>query len=480
MEAVNNVLSGMIMPALLIAFGLYYACRLRFFYVLHPFRVAKELWASAGTNGASSARALTQALAGTLGVGNMAGVASAICAGGAGAVFWMWISALVAMSIKYFEAALGVKCQRTDACGRRYGGAMYYIKDIFSKRLPRGSGVLGGIFAALCIINSLLTGNIVQVNAAAAALPSLHPLLIGGLCAVFALPVICKRGKRVADVTFFLIPFLSGLYILISLIIIIPRIHLITSVLSQIVSEAFSLRSAAGGMGGYLFARALRFGTTRGIFSNEAGCGTSPTAHAEAKSKSPHSQGCFGIFEVFADTVLMCSLTAFVILLSDGCKRGLSGMALTIYAFSSQAGELSGLLVSASVLLFAYATVICQARYGAVALSYITKRKSAQAVYVIAVCACSVMGTVIGEGIMWHLADLTVSLMTSANVICLWFGERSGLLYEIYLSSQPRRAARLTGRETKYASATRIPSFKRYGRDTDINATARGASRLRE
>ncbi len=479
MEFINNILSGMIMPSLLIVFGIYCACRLRFFYILHPLRVAGELSKSAGERGSSPLRALTQALAGTLGIGNMTGVASAICAGGAGAIFWMWVSALVAMSIKYFEAALAVKCARVSG-SERYGGAMYYINDIFKKRLPKAARAFGGIFAVLCIVNSLLTGNIVQMNGAAAALSPLPPLFVGALCVALALPVICKKGKRVSGVTFFLIPILSGIYIILSLIIIIPNAGRIPAVFSLIISEAFSLRCAGCGMGSYLFLRAIRFGTTRGIFSNEAGSGTSPTAHAEADCKSPHSQGCLGIFEVFADTVIMCTLTALVILLSDGCKKGLSGMALTVYAFSSQAGEAAGTLVRASALLFAYATVICQARYGAIALHYLTKRKSAQQAYAFAVCAFALAGTVISEGIMWQAADLIVSLMTALNIICLWYGAKNQLLSEIYAPAQPLKAARKTGREAKNASITSPISFRRYGSDTARKDMTKDESVIRE
>lgn len=418
MEIINAVLSGYIMPALLMGCGLAFGFKMRFFYIFKPKTVLKALRDGAKSGGVSPARALSQALAGTLGVGNMTGVATAICAGGAGAIFWMWISAILAMSVKYFEVALAVKHRRRGEDGY-YGGAMYYIKDIFSKRFKKGAKFLGGGFAVLCIINSLLTGNMVQINSAAAVFPNIPPLATGIACAALALPVITGKSKKVSAVTAALIPFLSALYIIISLIIIIPNASRLPSVFSEIIKSAFSLRAAGGGVSGYLFLRAIRFGTTRGIFSNEAGSGTSPTAHAEANSKSPHTQGCFGIFEVFADTIVLCTLTATVILLSDGCRLGLDGISLTLYAFSSLAGKGAGGAIGISAILFAYATLICQTHYGKVALASITKKKSAHRLYIASVCAFCIWGSVIDDGIMWQAADFCISLMTALNVTCL-------------------------------------------------------------
>jgi len=430
MEYINNILSGIIMPIILMGFGAYFGAKLRFFYVAHPLKVARELARGSARGGISPARALTQALAGTLGVGNMTGVATAICSGGAGAVFWMWISAFLAMSIKYFEVALAQRCRRRGLDGY-YGGAMYYIKDVFSHRFPRLSVYLGGFFAVLCIVNSLLTGNIVQINSAADALSSVPSAYVGILCAAAVFPVILGKGKRVSSVTMGLIPILSAVYIVASLAVIIPCADRLPAVFSEIVKSAFSLKAAGGGAFGYLVVRAIRFGTTRGIFSNEAGSGTSPTAHAEADSRSPHAQGCFGIFEVFADTIVLCTMTSLVILLSDGTAKGLTGISLTLYAFSSGAGRLAGVAIALSVIMFAYATVICQARYGIVALRYLTESRAAFYLYVFAVCGCCVLGAVINEGVMWQAADFVVSLMTAVNVLCLAYSERKGILKEI-------------------------------------------------
>lgn len=423
METINNFLSGILMPALLIICGFIFAAKQKFFFIFHPIRFVRTLKDAATGDGVSPFRALTQALAGTLGVGNMAGVATAITAGGAGAVFWMWISALCAMSLKYAEVSLGVKCRRQDGDGY-YGGAMYYIKDTFSRVLPKAAPILGGIFAVLCLSNSLLTGNIVQMKAAASVFDSIPPLILGGVAASLAFIIASGKAHRVSAVTMGLIPPLSVFYMALSLWIIITNADRIPDVMKSIMSSAFSLKSMGGGIGGFAVCRAIRFGVTRGIFSNEAGLGTSPSAHASANVKSPHHQGCFGIFEVFADTIVLCTMTAFVILLSDGCTGKLDSIPLTIYAYSSLAGDWAGYAIGVSVILFAFATVICQNSYGSVALRYLGGSSAAKYVYLFLSAAACIGGTVIPDGCMWQAADLVVSLMTVLNVVCLIFAAR--------------------------------------------------------
>lgn len=423
MEIINNTLSGFIMPFLLIVCGIAFAVGQKFFFILHPIRFVKTLKDAAAGDGVSPFRALTQALAGTLGVGNMAGVATAITAGGAGAIFWMWVSALCAMSLKYAEVSLGVKCRRKEA-GEYYGGAMYYIKDTFSRVLPKAAPVLGGIFAVLCLTNSLLTGNMVQMKAAASVFDGIPPLILGGIAASLAFIIAAGKARSVSAVTMGLIPPLTAFYIALSLWIIITNADKIPDVISGIMTSAFSMKSIGGGIGGFAICRAVRFGVTRGIFSNEAGLGTSPSAHASAGVKSPHHQGCFGIFEVFADTIVLCTMTAFVILLSDGATRGLDSIPLTLYAYSSLAGSWAGHAIGVSVILFAFATVICQNAYGSVALRYLGGKSVAKYAYLILSAAACIGGTVIPDGSMWQAADLVVSLMTVLNIICLIFAAR--------------------------------------------------------
>ncbi len=414
MEQVNAILSGIILPIILIICGIWFGIKLRFFYIFHPAKLCKCLLEPSGKEGISPFRALTVALAGTLGVGNMAGVATAISAGGAGALFWMWISALCAMSIKYIEVYLAVETRERKLSQWR-GGAMYYIGNIFS---GRGGKVCAAFFAFLCVANSLLTGNIVQVNAACAAI-ELDGVYLGVAIGILGMWLAMGGGKRISGATVAIIPVLSAVYMIICLAVIFNNIESIGQILHNIISEAFSFKSVSGGVGGFVIMRAIRFGVTRGIFSNEAGCGTSPTAHAQAEAKSSHHQGCFGIFEVFADTIVLCTMTGFVILLCG--ETELDGIPLTLYAFRALAGEWAEKIIAISVLLFAFATVIGQASYGLVAVEYLTCGKWGKRLYLFMIPVCSVSGAIISAELMWQTADFIVSLMTVINVIGLSF-----------------------------------------------------------
>ena len=237
MEEINSILSGIIVPLLLIVSGIWFGSRLRFFYILHPIKLCKCLLEESGEGGVSPFRALTMALAGTLGVGNMAGVATAIVAGGAGALFWMWISAICAMSIKYIEvkAALETREMRN---GEWRGGAMYYIKRIIKGRI---GGVLASSFAILCGVNALLTGNIVQVNAACGAVSEVNPLYIGVIVGILGGLVVVGGGKRVSGATIAIIPLLTAVYMIICLAIIFNNYYRLPQVFGEIIKGAFSL-----------------------------------------------------------------------------------------------------------------------------------------------------------------------------------------------------------------------------------------------
>lgn len=428
-----EVLSGWLLPAVLIAAGGYFGAKLRFFWICHPLRTWKTLRQSAAAEGTSPFAALTMALAGTLGVGNIAGVATAITAGGAGAVLWMLLGAFAAMSVKYAEVYLAVRYRRTRTVRGRtefYGGAMYYIRDGItalarSETARKAAALLGGIFALLCGANALLTGNIVQVRSAVSCV-SMDPLLFGILFAAAAW-LLSRRGTaRVAAVTAVVIPVLAALFVALSGVILFAHAGEIPDILAKIWREAWNFRPAAGGLLGFGVSRAVRYGITRGIFSNEAGCGTAPTAHAAANVKSPHHQGCFGIFEVFADTVLLCSLTALVILCyTDG--EGLDGIELSLAAYTRLAEGIGGAAMGAaadfilrlSVVLFAFATVVCQSCYGIEAIRYFVPARGARTAYRILSAAAVIVGSVIPVGMMWELADAVVTVMTLVNVGCL-------------------------------------------------------------
>lgn len=423
LELFVTFLSGAAMPLLLLGCGALFCVRLGFFWLVHPIRTARTLLSEQSTSGQSPLRALTVALAGTLGVGNIAGVATAITAGGAGAVFWMWVSAILAMGVKYAEVALAVAHRRQKrpsgdrgkpAQRQFYGGAMYYIRDTVSP-------AAGGFFALLCIANAAVTGNIIQTNAAASVYSErIPPIAVGIVFCILTVAVTLGSAKRISDVTVRLIPALVAVYIVLSAVVIMSDPGAVPGVFRRIVREAFDFRSAAAGVAGVGVSRAIRFGVTRGILSNEAGSGTSPAAHACADTDDAHRQGVFGILEVFADTIVICTLTAVVILLlPDFC--GEDGVRLAALAYGTLAGEWAGGVIRISVVMFAFATVICQAYYGEVALGYFTRSDKVRRAYLAAYSLLCIAGSVTDPVRMWLGADLVISLMTALNVAVLLY-----------------------------------------------------------
>ncbi|MBQ9121470.1 MAG: sodium:alanine symporter family protein [Clostridia bacterium] len=425
LEILNRFLSGKLLPAAVLVGGLIFTVLLRFSPILHPIRCFRSMIASARKSGGSPFKAVTLALAGTLGVGNIVGVASALIAGGPGSIFWMILSGILVMAVKYAEVVLAVEHRECEKHGEKrifYGGAPYYIKNGMRSALgKRGAWLLGAVFALLCIANSYITGTLLQVNAARQALPFLPSISFALLFAALIFPVLCRGEDRISDFTVVTIPLFTVLYVGISLFILFKNINLIPSVLAEIVRSAFSLSSALGGALGFSVNAAMRYGISRGLLSNEAGCGTAPTAHASANVTSPHEQGLWGIFEVFVDTVLLCTLTALVIFSSftEGIPSDISALELVVQAFAAEAGTISGIFIRVAILFFAYATVLCQYFYGMKSLSYITKSKLARGVYGILFFIIIVIGAMIASDMMWQISDLIISLLTLINMLCL-------------------------------------------------------------
>lgn len=423
MQNLTLLLSGVLMPILLLAAGLFFTVSLARFFFLRPKRVAAGLLQAAKEGGASPFRTLSVALAGTLGVGNITGVALAIYCGGPGAVFWMWVSALTAMFLKYAEILLALRTRVAGTDGELHGGAMYYIKTLVRGRAGR---VLAGMFAFLCILASLTLGGVVQTSAAAEAAQSvfgLSPVLVGAVFALLAAVILFRGIRRVEAVTSALIPLLCIAYTFLSLAAIFLRREALPEVFGSIFREAFSLRSGTAGVAGFLSAGAFRYGVARGLVSNEAGCGTSPIVHAGSKVKDPAAQGIFGILEVFVDTILLCTLTALVLLTSavPPCE----GSAYVILAYSSVLGKAAAPFLAISIALFAFATVLCWAHYGRESLSYFTKSRKARAV-LLGLTALSVfLGAVMKASVLWDMTDLVLALMTLLNLSALFLGHRT-------------------------------------------------------
>lgn len=309
----------------------------------------------------SQFQALSTALAGTIGTGNIVGVATAIVSGGVGAIFWMWASALVGMMTKFAENVLGNYYRYKDEKGAWVGGPMVYIERGLHCKW------LAVLFALFCMIASFGIGNMTQANSISGALTSLFhisPLSIGIIVALLTGLVILGGIKRIAFVTERFVPFMALFYTIGGLIVLIRNRAQIPAVFSSIFSEAFSLRAVGGGVGGYAMMNALKFGVARGVFSNEAGLGSSVIVNSASNVKDPVQQGMWGIFEVFADTMIMCTITAFVIVSSGALSSGKDGAALSITAFSTGLGSIGSIFVSLAIICFAFSTILGWAYYG--------------------------------------------------------------------------------------------------------------------
>jgi len=368
----------------------------------------------------SSFQAMTTALAGTMGVGNIAGVATALVAGGPGAIFWMWISAFFGMMTKYSEIFLAVKYRRHDSMGRVFGGPMYYME------YGAGKKWLACVFAFLCVVCAGTVSNLTQINSLSTAVYASFsvPLWVSGALSVLCAGAVIVGGiKRIGATTELLIPFISIAYICISLGFLIINRAYITGALSLIVESAFSFRTAAGGVTGYGIARAMKIGLSRGVFTNEAGLGSAPIAHAGADCKSASHQAVWGIFEVFLDTIVACTLTALVLLTANGgtlWRSGADGAPLTALAFETLYGGFGGKFVSLSIIFFALAAILGWYYYGETALGYLFKRsRAALYSYRLFFFSFVFVGAVGDMSLIWSVADIFIALMAIPNIAAL-------------------------------------------------------------
>lgn len=417
----SDFLGSLLTPLVLLAAALFLFPKIRPTRLLRPKSFVHALCDLPENAESTPFSALSMALAGTLGVGNITGVASALVSGGPGAVFWMWTGAVVSIVVKYAEVYLAVKYRRH--IGRqRYGGAMYYIRDGLSKWLPYSvTAALGSVFAVLCCMNSLITGNIVQSNAAACVMPEGYRLACGIVLGVLVFASLLYGSRKIEKITAKLMPPLTAVYMLIAVTILICNCSLLPEVLGEIFRSAFAPRAVFGGTVGFTVREGLRFGVMRGIFSNEAGCGTSPTAHAVSDTKSPHHQACCGVLEVVFDTLILCTMTALVLLIADRryavipWKTAVDTAPVTLDAFRALTGDAVYYILIAAVVLFAYGTIIAQIYYGTVAIGYITKKKLPLLLYYCISAVCTVVGAVISSPVMWTLADVIIGIMTVMN-----------------------------------------------------------------
>ena len=411
-----DVGTGIVLPLFILFAGFYFTKFLSGFYLFRPIRTLRLAFSREREGGVSPLRALSVSLAGTLGVGNIVGVAVALIIGGAGAVFWMWISAFFSMILKYAEIVLGMR-YRIYENDKKYGGPMYYMKKGIGGRLGK---TLAWIFALLGVISAFSMGNLVQMKAAADALSktfSFPPLLFGIFSAVVCAFLLFGGYEKLSRATGIIIPCLSIVYLAMSVRIVWIEADQIYPLCRTICARAFSFSSASGGILGFLFSHALRQGIAKGSFSHEAGCGTAPLAHAGANTKIPAKQGVFGIFEVFFDTIVLCTLTAFVILLSQGENFTQTNcMRLVLDSFAHYYGSSAYYIITLCVVLFALATVVCWGYYGKEMLSYLSKSSSFSITYIYLFCAVAAIGAVMEENTVWQISDITAALMTALNL----------------------------------------------------------------
>lgn len=425
MARLSEILLGGVVPTALILSGAYFLIRLRFFYLIHPRRAWGLLGGRDRAERRASLRSLSLALAGTLGVGNIVGVAGAIVMGGAGAIFWMWISAFFAMTLKYAEIVLAMRTRRFDGEGNPHGSAMNYIRAAFRERgFPIVGGLLAAIFAALCVVNALTMGSLLQVEAVSSALGDSFgiPRIWIGL-GLSLLTLWCIRGGShgMMRLTERLVPLMSIGYVILSVAVLIIRADALPGAFREIFEDALRPSSAVGGIGGFLTSRSVRYGTMRGLISNEAGCGTAPMAHATAVGGTPVRQGLMGVLEVFVDTLLLCTLTALVILVSpsEAGAIGSDFMRVTLSAYEAVLGTSATYFMSLAVLLFGFATVVCWAHYGLESVTYFSSLRKMKILFGAIYLGAVLWGSVADAEPIWQITDLAIGGMTLINLTAL-------------------------------------------------------------
>ena len=439
---------GPLMLILLVGTGVYLSARLGFIQFTHFHHAMKNTFGKmftkqqAGKGEVTPFQAVTTALAATVGTGNIAGVTGAIAVGGPGAVFWMWLSALFGMVTKFSEVVLAIRYRERNDKGDWVGGPMYYIKNGLGKSWTW----LGSVFCVLGSLAAFGIGNMTQVNTIASSINNaidsfggdtgantvrflgqnvpVMSLVIGGIIAVIVALVLLGGIKRIGSVTEKLVPFMAVIYIAAALIVIFAHINVIGQVFAMIFKGAFSAKAAIGGAFGITILKTMQKGIGRGVFSNEAGLGSAPMAHAASSETDPVKQGFYGIFEVFMDTIVICTLTALALLSGICCGVDVSwgqnaGTDLIAAAFGTVFGiRLGSLLIAVGITLFALSTVLGWSLYGTRCFEYLFGTKASvgyKIVFVIVV----VIGATLKLSLVWDIADTLNGFMAIPNLIAL-------------------------------------------------------------
>lgn len=438
--AVNGFVWGLPMLILLVGTGILMTCLTKGFQLTHMGHWMKNTIGGIFTDkkitahtekedkSISQFQSLCTALAATIGTGNIAGVATALISGGPGAIFWMWIVAIFGMMTNFSENVLGIYYRRKNERGEWAGGAMYYLRDGLGshKGCKQIGAILAVFFSIFCVLASFGIGNMSQINSIATNMKNtfhISPLVTGIALMIVAALVILGGLKRIASVTEKLVPFMALAYILGATIIIIMHAPLIGPAFVAIFKGAFAMEAVGGGIVGSGVKAAITWGMKRGVFSNEAGLGSSVMVHSSSNVKEPVMQGMWGIFEVFADTIIVCTLTALT-MLTSGLVDLNTGAVLTTAedtafaaeVFANTFGPAGAAFITIAILLFAFSTVLGWSHYGATAFEYLFGRKSS-IIYKVAFVLFIVVGATMKLSLAWDLSDTFNGLMAIPNLI---------------------------------------------------------------
>ena len=435
----NSFLWSFLLIVLLCGTGIYYTLRLKFIQVRKFGEGWKLVFGHLSLNGEkhekgemSPFQSIATAIAAQVGTGNLAGAATALLGGGPGAIFWMWVSAFFGMSTIYAEATLAQNF-KTEINGEVTGGPVYYIKAAFKGTLGK---VLAGLFAIFIVLALGFMGNMVQANSIGAAFTeafgafniTISPVVIGVIVAAVAAFVFLGGTQRLASVVEKVVPIMAGVYIVGSLIIIIMNITNLPAAIKMIFVGAFDPQAVLGAGAGIAVKEAIRFGVARGLFSNEAGMGSTPHAHARATAENPHKQGLCAMISVFIDTFVILNLTVFSVLTTGALESGKNGTALTQAAFMKGFGTFGIVFVAVCLLFFAFSTILGWHFFGLINAKYLFGDKAAK-VYSLLVVACIIIGSALKLELVWDLADFFNGLMVIPNAMALL--ALSGLVVKI-------------------------------------------------
>ena len=420
-DKLNEIVWGPYMIFLLVGVGIFLTIRLKgiqfgkFGYIIKN-TIGKAFKNSEGEGSISSAKAGLTSIAAVVGTGNIAGVATAVAIGGPGAVFWMWVSAIFGMATKFSEITLGIYFREKKDDGTYSGGAMYYIeKGLHSK-------ILASFFAVMVIIAYFVVGAIVDTNSICISVHAQFgiPTIATGIAFSILTAIVILGGiTRIGDVCQWLTPFMCGIYVIAGLAVIVLNIREVPSAIGEIFKGAFTPAGATGGFAGTTFMIMVTKGMARGLFSNEAGLGSSTIIHSSAIVKHPVEQGIWGATEVFVDTLVVASITGLSIVISGAWKTGLDGAALTMKAFEmALPGKIGSYIVMLSAILFGYSCLISANYYCEKAAEYLFGKHSAIPIRIVW-CIFIVIGSIGGLKFVWDLADTCNGLMAIPNLIAL-------------------------------------------------------------